>query len=126
MRVFRTHLGGFDMLAYLAMLAPRLIELRRVLKESGSIYLHCDPTASHYLKLILDAVFGPQMFRTEIIWKRTRSHGNVSVGLGDVTDNIFYYHKGKAPIWNQIYVPYSEGYIKSRFSQSDTDGRRYT
>jgi site-specific DNA-methyltransferase (adenine-specific) len=126
MRAFKTLLGNSDMMAYLAMMAPRLLELRRVLKEDGSIYLHCDPTASHYLKLILDAVFGPQMFRTEIIWKRTSSHGNVSVGLGDVTDNIFYYNKGTSPIWNQIYIPYSEAYIKSHFSQVDTDGRRYT
>ena len=63
MRAFRTLLGGTDMLAYLAMMAPRLVELRRVLKESGSIYLHCDPTASHYLKLLMDGVFGAQMFR---------------------------------------------------------------
>ncbi|MGD0648178.1 MAG: DNA methyltransferase, partial [Acidobacteriaceae bacterium] len=73
MRAFRTLLGGSDMLAYLAMMAPRLVELRRVLKESGSIYLHCDPTASHYLKLVMDAVFGPQFFRNEIAWKRTNT-----------------------------------------------------
>ena len=59
------------MMAYLAMMAPRLVELRRVLKETGSIYLHCDPTASHYLKILMDAVFGPQFFRNEIIWKRS-------------------------------------------------------
>ncbi len=60
LRAFRTFLGGSDMMAYLAMMAPRLVELRRVLKETGSIYLHCDPTASHYLKILMDAVFGPQ------------------------------------------------------------------
>src|ERR1700679_490854 len=74
MRAFRTLLGGSDMLAYLAMMAPRLVELRRVLKENGSIYLHCDPTASHYLKLLMDGVFGAEMFRTEIIWKRSSAH----------------------------------------------------
>ena len=68
MRAFRTMLGGSDMLAYLAMMAPRLVELRRVLRPTGSLYLHCDPTASHYLKLVLDAVFGPGNFMSEVIW----------------------------------------------------------
>ena len=70
MRAFRTFLGHSDMMAYLAMMAPRLIELHRVLKVTGSIYLHCDPTASHYLKILMDGVFGPQQFRNEITWKR--------------------------------------------------------
>jgi len=69
-------LGESDMMAYLAMMAPRLVELRRVLKDTGSIYLHCDPTASHYLKLLLDGTFGPERFVSEIIWKRTHSHGD--------------------------------------------------
>jgi hypothetical protein len=73
MRAFRTFLGNSDMMAYLAMMAPRLIELHRVLKVTGSIYLHCDPTASHYLKIILDAIFGPEDFLNEVTWK----------GLGD-------------------------------------------
>lgn len=68
MIAFHTFLRGSDMMAYLAMMAPRLIELHRVLKETGSIYLHCDPTASHYLKMLMDAIFGPQNFRNEIIW----------------------------------------------------------
>ena len=72
MRAFRTLLGGSDMLAYLAMMAPRLIELRRVLKPTGSIFLHCDPTASHYLKLVLDSVFGPENFRNEIYMEAAR------------------------------------------------------
>ncbi len=126
LRAFRTFLGGSDMMAYLAMMAPRLVELRRVLKETGSIYLHCDPTASHYLKILMDAVFGPDHFRTEIIWKRTSSHGNVSAGYGDVTDTILYYRRGERPIWNQVYVPYSESYIRSHFNQVDPDGRRFT
>ena len=71
MQAFRTFLGESDMLAYLAMMAPRLVELRRVLKSTGTIYLHCDPTASHYLKLLMDAVFDPRRFRNEIIWQRT-------------------------------------------------------
>ena len=70
MQAFRTFLGESDMLAYLAMMAPRLVELRRVLKSTDTIYLHCDPTASHYLKLLMDAVFDPRRFRNEIIWQR--------------------------------------------------------
>ncbi len=81
MRAFRTLLGGTDMLAYLAMMAPRLVELRRVLKDSGSIYLHCDPTASHYLKLLMDGVFGPENFRNEIIWKRSSGHNKLSASV---------------------------------------------
>ena len=84
LRAFKTFLFNSDMMAYLAMMAPRLVELRRVLKETGSIYLHCDPTASHYLKILMDAVFGPQMFRNEIIWKRTSSH-SAAVRWGDIT-----------------------------------------
>jgi DNA modification methylase len=114
------------MLAYLAMMAPRLVELRRVLKESGSIYLHCDPTASHYLKLLMDGVFGPQMFKTEIIWKRTTSHGNVSTGYGDITDSILFYAKGPRPIWNQPYAKYSDEYVAATFRYTDENGRRYT
>jgi adenine specific DNA methylase Mod len=77
LRSFRTFLGGSDMMAYLAMMAPRLVELRRVLKETGSIYLHCDPTASHYLKILMDAVFGPQFLVNEVIWKRYGAHNDV-------------------------------------------------
>ena len=126
MRAFKTFLFNTDMMAYLAMMAPRLVELRRVLKQTGSIYLHCDPTASHYLKILMDAVFGPDHFRTEIIWKRTSSHGNVSASFGDVTDTILYFRRGDRPKWNQVYEPYSEEYIKSHFSQVDSEGRRYT
>src|SRR6202020_2099207 len=71
LQAFRVLLGPSDMMAYLVMRAPRLQQLYRVLKPTGSIYLHCDPTASHYLKLLMDAVFGPQMFRNEIVWERT-------------------------------------------------------
>jgi hypothetical protein len=81
MVALRTLLGPSTMLAYLAMMAPRLLELRRVLKDTGSLYLHCDPTASHYLKLLLDAVFGPQNFRNEITWKRVPTvKGNFGQG----------------------------------------------
>jgi site-specific DNA-methyltransferase (adenine-specific) len=126
LQAFRVLLGPSDMTAYLVMMAPRLQELHRVLRPTGSIYLHCDPTASHYLKLLMDAVFGPEHFRTEIIWKRTSSHGNVSVGYGDVTDSIFFYSKGEKPTWNQIYIPYSKKHIETKFTYKEPNGRLYT
>src|SRR5208283_2963282 len=76
LKAMRSALGENDMMAYLAMMAVRLIELHRVLKPTGSLYLHCDPTASHYLKTLLDAVFSPENFRNEIIWKRTTTHSD--------------------------------------------------
>jgi adenine specific DNA methylase Mod len=89
---FRTFLGDSDMLAYLAMMAPRLVELHRVLKPTGSLYLHCDPTASHYLKMLIDSVFGPGNFRNEIVWKRTLAHG-AARRYGPVHDLILFYSK---------------------------------
>src|SRR6266481_2348580 len=80
MQAFHTFLGTNDMMAYLAMMAPRLVELRRVLKSTGSLYLHCDPTASHYLKLLLDAVFGASNYRAEITWKRSAAHSDTKQG----------------------------------------------
>ena len=93
---FRQFVGPNAMMAYLVMMAPRLVELRRVLKPTGSIYLHCDPTASHYLKLLMDAVFGPEQFRTEITWKRTSAHSDTRQGRqqhGRVHDLILFYSK---------------------------------
>ena len=89
LRAMRSFLGENDMMAYLAMMAVRLIELHRVLKPTGSLYLHCDPTASHYLKLLLDGVFGPLNYRNEIVWKRTFAHGDPKYGFGDITDVIW-------------------------------------
>ena len=76
LRAMRSFLKENDMMAYLAMMAIRLLELHRVMKPTGSLYLHCDPTASHYLKLLLDAAFGPKCFASEIIWKRTTAHSS--------------------------------------------------
>ena len=84
MQAFRTFLGDNDVLAYLSMMAPRLVELRRVLKPTGSLYLHCDPTASHYLKMLLDAVFGGHNFRSEIIWRRTGAHNKALRALATI------------------------------------------
>ena len=129
MRAFRTLLGGSDMLAYLAMMAPRLIELRRVLKPTGSIYLHCDPTASHYLKLLLDSVLGPQMFRNEIVWKRTSSHNDASQGLtrfGKSHDSIFFYSRSEKVTWNLQFRAYDESYLAQHYSNKVSDtGRRF-
>jgi len=123
-QAFRSFLGQNDMMAYLAMMAARLAELRRVLKSMGSIYLHCDPTASHYLKLILDAVFGIKYFRNEITWQRTFAHNDPG-RYGNTCDSILFYSKSQDYTWNQPYAPYSEAYIKSHFTKKDIDGRLY-
>ena len=125
MQAFRTFLGETDMLAYLAMMAPRLVELRRVLKPTGSLYLHCDPTASHYLKMLMDAVFGPQRFRSEIIWKRTTARSNVYRSFGDITDTLLLYSKGEAYTWNQLYKTLTPAEIVAAFPRVDPDGRRW-
>jgi len=125
MQAFRQFLGENDMLAYLSMMAPRLVELQRVLRPTGSIYLHCDPTASHYLKLLMDAIFGPQNFKSEIIWKRTTAHSNVYCNYGDVTDTIFFYRKSEAQIWNQIYTKPQDEELQALFPNIDANGRRW-
>jgi DNA modification methylase len=124
LRAFRTFLGASDMMAYLAMMAPRLAELRRVLKSTGSIYLHCDPTASHYLKLLLDAVFGPEHFLNEIIWKRTSAHSSAK-RYGPVHDVLLFYAKSYDYTWNRVFEAYDPEYIETFFDQVDEDGRRW-
>ena len=124
LQAFRTFLGENDMLAYLCMMAPRLIELRRVLKPTGSIYLHCDPTASHYLKMLMDGVFGGANFRNEIVWKRTSSHSDAK-NYGCVYDSLMYYMKERGTVWNEQYVPYSQAHIESAYRHIDEHGRRY-
>jgi site-specific DNA-methyltransferase (adenine-specific) len=124
MRAFRTLLGGSDMLAYLAMMAPRLVELRRVLKETGSIYLHCDSTASHYLKLLMDGVFGAQSFKNEIIWQRTSAHNDPS-RYGRVHDNLLFYGKGSTHTWVQQFDPPDDAYFKAHDFEEDEQGRLY-
>jgi site-specific DNA-methyltransferase (adenine-specific) len=119
---FKTFLFNSDMMAYLAMMAPRLVELRRVLKETGSIYLHCDPTASHYLKILMDAVFGPQNFKSEIIWKRTSAH-NSAKRWGPVHDVLLFYTKGDSFNWNRVYQGYSEEYLANFYRHEDQGGR---
>ncbi len=125
MQALLAFLGRNDMMAYLVMMAIRLVELHRVLKQTGSIYLHCDPTASHYIKLLLDAIFGGQNFRNEIVWQRTSAHANVSQRYGSIHDILFFYSRAEKTVWNQQYSPYEKEYIETFFDQVDDSGRRY-
>lgn len=88
-------IGANQMMAYLVMMAARLVELHRVLKPTGSLYLHCDPTASHYLKIILDTIFGAQNFRNEIVWKRQTAHSDARTKFSDVSDALLFYAKSR-------------------------------
>jgi DNA modification methylase len=118
MKAFQTLLGGSDMLAYLSMMAPRLVELRRVLKPTGSIYLHCDTTASHYLKILMDSTFGPKNFRTEIAWKRQSAHNDARQGRkqhGRIHDVILFYTASDDWTWNSVYVPYDEKQLETGY-----------
>ena len=130
MQALLSFLGRNDMMAYLVMMAIRLVELHRVLKATGSIYLHCDPTASHYLKLVLDAVFSPWNFRTEIVWKRSSAHSDTKQGRrqhGRIHDLIFFYTKGSTEwAWNPIYTAYDLEYLNSFYRHIEPEtGRRY-
>lgn len=112
------------MLAYLVQMAIRLVYMHRVLKPTGSLYLHCDPTASHYLKLILDAIFGPAKFHNEIAWKRSATHGG-GVCFNRVHDILLFYAKGERETWNPQYLDLDPAYIASHYTQVEPDGRRY-
>ena len=126
LRAMRSFLKENDMMAYLAMMAVRLIELHRVLKPTGSIYLHCDPTASHYLKLILEAIFRRENFRSEIVWKRTSSHNDSRVSYGAVTDRIFFLTKTAKPTWRRVFLPLGADHVNAKYTLIDEKGRRYT
>ncbi len=122
-------LGENDVLAYLVMMSARLVELHRVLRPTGSLYLHCDPTASHYLKILLDAIFGPENFRNEIVWKRTGAKGGQMGRLPSNHDVILNYTKTPAAIWHEVRVAYNvhdlDAKTDSKYSMQDADGRRY-
>jgi adenine specific DNA methylase Mod len=124
-------LGDSDMMAYLVMMAQRLQELRRVLKTTGTLYLHCDPTASHYLKIILDAVFGPQRFANEIIWQRSTGKSLMSRRLPTNHDVILSFGGGAERVWNAdvLFTPYEDGNlppsIAKKYVHDDGDGRIY-
>jgi site-specific DNA-methyltransferase (adenine-specific) len=123
LRAMRTALGDNALMAYLAMMAVRLVELHRVLKPTGSLYLHCDPTASHYLKLVLDAVFGAENFRNEIIWRRTNAHNKISKQYGPIHDSILFVTKTDDFVFHPGRRPYTQSYIEGSFSFEDADGR---
>lgn len=128
MRAFYTMLGGSDMMAYLARMSLRLVELHRILKPTGSLYLHCDPTASHYLKLLLDSVFRPKNFVNEIVWKRQTSHNDAAQGAkhyGRLQDVLLFYAKGPGYYWSQPYRDYDQDYLDTFYRHLDGDGRRY-
>ncbi len=124
LRGMRSFLSDNDVMAYIAMMAVRLLELHRVLKPSGSLYLHCDPTASHYLRLILDAIFGLKNFQNEITWKRRYAHSD-GERYGNVADNILFYTRSDRYTWHQAYQPYEEDYIETYYHYSDPDGRKW-
>lgn len=121
----RTLLGENDASAYLVNMAPRLVELHRVLKPTGSLYLHCDPTMSHYLKVLLDGIFDVRNFKSEIIWKRTTAH-NSAKRYGPVHDVILYYAKdAKQSLWNKQHGAYDEKYTDTKYRHIDETGQRY-
>ncbi len=126
---FRQFVGRNAMMAYLVMMAPRLVELHRVLKPTGSLYLHCDPTAGHYLKLLLDAVFGMGNYRNEIAWRRTNAHNDAKQGrqqYGNVRDTILFYTKSNTWQWNWQYTEYDGEYVDNFYKfTEDGSGRRY-
>jgi site-specific DNA-methyltransferase (adenine-specific) len=127
MKALRSYFGQCSVMAYLSMMAPRLLEMKRVLKNTGSIYLHCDPTASHYLKLLMDAIFKVENFRNEIIWKKTNSPKAQSQTFGAQHDIIFLYSKGGNITFNKVYRPFeSEKEIKDYFPHEDELGRFQT
>jgi site-specific DNA-methyltransferase (adenine-specific) len=121
----RQFIGTNQMMAYLVMMAARLVELHRVLKPTGSLYLHCDPTASHYLKVVLDTIFGPTNFLSEVVWKRTSAHSSAK-RYGPVHDVILLYGKSPAYLWVQQYEAFSESYLASHYGSIDATGRHYT
>ena len=125
----RGFIGTNQMMAYLVMMAARLVELHRVLKPTGSLYLHCDPTAGHYLRVILDTIFDPRNFHTEISWKRTSAHSDTKQGrkeYGHIHDVILFYTKSQSWTWNPVYLPYDKDYIETAYRHVEPEtGRRY-
>lgn len=110
-----------QLLAYLVYMSYRLFEMKRILKSTGSLYLHCDPTASHYIKVILDGIFGHSNFRNEIVWQRTSSH-NDSRKWGSVHDTILFYSKSNQFTWNPVYTEHDEKYVADFYRHEDERG----
>lgn len=118
----RGFLGENDMMAYLSMMAVRLIELHRCLKSSGTLYLHCDSTASHYLKILLDSIFGPTNFRNEIFWKRSNPKSNASVNFPACTDTILRYCKSNRAVFYPQFESHDQSYVDSAYKYHDENG----
>ncbi len=125
LRSLRNFLGDNAMMAYLSNMAVRLIELHRVLSSTGTIYLHCDTTASHYLKILLDGIFGPTNFRNEISWKRSQPKSHAKVNFPNSRDILLRYTKTSKAIFNKIYKEHDPEYIKKFYRFTEPDGRRY-
>lgn len=121
----RESIGANQMMAYLVMMAVRLVELHRAFRPTGSLYLHCDPTASQHLKVVLDAIFGPLNYRNEIVWKRTSSHNDAKRKYADVSDVLYFYTKSDAYPFNVQNTAYSEDYLTNFYRHVDERGRRY-
>ena len=119
----RSYLHETPMMAYLVAMAIRLFEMHRVLKSTGSMYLHCDPTASHYLKVILDVIFGPQNFRNEITWERTKAHNDTTSKWPERADTILYYVKSKEAEFYPQYAAHDAEYVGGFYTFDDGDGR---
>lgn len=128
---FRVLVGENDALAYLVNMAPRLVQLHRILKSTGSIWLHCDPVMSHYLKILLDSIFDARRFRNEVIWQRTTSKGYQTRRLASNHDVLFVYSKSDEFTWNgdEAYIPYDHDNLDAKtlgkYVYKDGDGRRY-
>ena len=115
-------LNQTPMMAYLVMMAVRIVEMHRILKPTGSLYLHCDSSASHYLKIILDAIFSPTNFKNELIWKRTSAH-NIGGRYGRVHDTILFYGKSPKSLWNPVYTDHDPEYLEKFYRYEDERGR---
>jgi site-specific DNA-methyltransferase (adenine-specific) len=118
-------LGRGSALAYLVFMTPRIVELHRVLSPSGSLYLHCDGSASHHLRLLLDAVFGADRFRNEVVWQRQSSHGDARSRFARVADRILFYAKSNATSFRPVRRPLDPDYVEKFYRHVDVDGRRY-
>ena len=112
------------MLAYLSYMVQRLVVMKRLLRPAGSIYLHCDPTAGHYIKIMMDGIFGHDNFRSEIVWKRTSAHSG-ALKYGPVHDVVLFYSKTDKYVWRKIYQDYDQSYIDAFYTHEDEDGRRW-
>ena len=124
-QALRRFLKETDMMAYLVMMANRLLEMHRVLKPMGSLYLHCDPTASHYLKIVLDGVFGKENFRNEISWVRSQPKSNTSVNFPNSRDIILRYGKTDKIKFFKVFKEHDPDYLDKFYKYEDPDGRKY-